>query len=104
MSADIVIVFIFFAGPIRGYSPGGRVNNFYLHGRRGNSHFVYPNVKSRSRSFIFMKRVTEGVGQEMGLSRPVFLRIYSLYRLKKFEERTCNITDKKYQSPFHKQL
>ena len=40
MSVDIVIVFIFFAGPIRGYSPGGRVNNFYSYGRRGNSHFV----------------------------------------------------------------
>ena len=40
MSTDIVIVFIFFAGPIRGYSPGGRVNKFYSHGRRGNSHFV----------------------------------------------------------------
>ena len=28
MSTDIVIVFVFFAGPIRGYSPDGRVNNF----------------------------------------------------------------------------
>ena len=44
MSTDIVIVFIFFAGPIRGYSPGGRVNNFYSHGRRGNSHFEYVNL------------------------------------------------------------
>ena len=25
---DIVIIFMFFAGPIRSYSPGGRVNNF----------------------------------------------------------------------------
>ena len=40
MSTDMVIVFIFFAGPIRVYSPGGRVNNSYSHGRRGNSHFV----------------------------------------------------------------
>ena len=39
MSTDIVIVCIFFAGPIRGYSPGSRVNNFYSHGSRGNSHF-----------------------------------------------------------------
>ena len=39
MSTDIVIVFIFFAGPIRGYSPGGLVNNFYSHSHRGNSHF-----------------------------------------------------------------
>ena len=43
MLADIVIVFIFFAGPIRGYSPGGRVNKFYSHGRRGNSHFGFGN-------------------------------------------------------------
>ena len=28
MSTDIVIVFVIFAGPIRGYSPDGRVNNF----------------------------------------------------------------------------
>ena len=39
MSSEIVIVFVFFAGPIRGYSPGGRVNKFYSHGRQGNSHF-----------------------------------------------------------------
>ena len=39
MSTDIVVVFIFCAGPIRGHSPGGRLNNFYSHGRRGNSHF-----------------------------------------------------------------
>ena len=31
MSIDIVIVFVFFAGPIKGYSPGGRVNNFGYH-------------------------------------------------------------------------
>ena len=43
MSTDIVIVCIFFAGPIRGYSPGGRVNNFYSHGSQGNSHFVHVN-------------------------------------------------------------
>ena len=27
-STDIVIIFMFFTGPIRRYSPGGRVNNF----------------------------------------------------------------------------
>ena len=43
MSDDIVIVFIFFAGPIRGYLPGRRVNNFYSHGRRGNSHLDCEN-------------------------------------------------------------
>ena len=37
MSTDMVIVFIFFARPIRGYSPGGLVNNFYSHGRRVNN-------------------------------------------------------------------
>ena len=44
MSTDIVTVFVFFVGPIRGYSPDGRVNNFYLHGRRGNSHFAQVDV------------------------------------------------------------
>ena len=49
MSIDIVIVFIFFAGPIRGYSPGGRVNNFYWHGRQGNNHFVIPTSQPTNR-------------------------------------------------------
>ena len=52
MSNDIVIVFIFFAGPIRGYSPGGRVNNFYSHGRRVNSHFVAVIVYFRILSWL----------------------------------------------------
>ena len=65
---------------------------------------IYPNVKYKVKVVSSMKRSTKKAEQEMGLSRPVFLRIYSLYRLKKFEERTCTLADKENQSSCYKQL
>ena len=43
--------------PIRGYSPGGRVNKFYSHGSRGNSHFDYymQNIFLFFNRFVYLK-------------------------------------------------
>ena len=46
----MMVVFIFFAGPIRTYSSGSRVNNSYSHSRRGNSHFDTEDIKLFRRS------------------------------------------------------